>query len=403
MTRKPGLDLLRATAIVWVMPFHGYLAGYMGGGVLRWSGWMGVDLFFALSGFLIGSQVFGALAGRGRLDFVDFYLRRGFRTLPAYLVVLAIYLAWPSMREAPGMMPPWRFLTYTLNLFYDPRRTAFSHAWSLCVEEQFYLLFPLLALLLARVGRWRRGAAVVAALVLGGAALRAWLWLHFVHPLQTGGENAGDAYLRFLYVPTYARLDDLLGGIALAAARSHGTRGWAWIERRADAVALAGVLLVALCMWGFDGRRLDFAANVFGYPLLALAMTALVASAASGRGVLAKARVPGAAWIAAASYSLYLSHKMVYAQLHGRFSPWIDGHGTWTALIYVAAVLAVGAALHYAVERPFLRLRGPLRRAWARRRQRLAAAPACWSPAWLPAFLRERLQPRLPPRRPDRG
>lgn len=89
MTRKPGLDLLRALAILWVMPFHTYLAGWMGGGVLRWSGWMGVDLFFALSGFLIGSQVFKSLADSGRLDFIDFYLRRGFRTL-------RISSCWPS-------------------------------------------------------------------------------------------------------------------------------------------------------------------------------------------------------------------------------------------------------------------------------------------------------------------
>jgi len=375
MTRKPGLDLLRAIAILWVMPFHAYLAGYTGGGVLRWSGWMGVDLFFALSGFLIGSQVFDALAARGRLDFVDFYLRRGFRTLPAYSVVLCIYLAWPSMREAPGMMPAWTFLTYTLNLFYDPQRTAFSHAWSLCVEEQFYLLFPLLALLLARTRRWRSGVAVIAVLVLGGAILRGVLWLHLVHPLQMRGEDAGGAYLRFLYVPTYARLDDLLGGIALAAARSYGTRGWAWIERHANAAAIAGVLLTGLCVWGFDGQRLGFAANVFGYPVLALAMTSLVAAAASGQGVLAKIRVPGAAWFAAASYSLYLSHKMVYGQLHGRFAGWADGHGLWTVLIYIATVLAVGAALHYAVERPCLRLREPVRRRWAQYRHRRAGLP----------------------------
>ncbi|RDS86335.1 acyltransferase family protein [Dyella psychrodurans] len=376
MERKPGLDLLRAAAILWVMPFHSYIAGYMGGGVWRWSGWMGVDLFFALSGFLIGSQVFNALISRGGVDFVDFYLRRGFRTLPAYFVVLGIYAAWPSMREEPGMMPLWQFLTYTLNLFIDPNRGAFSHAWSLCVEEQFYLLFPLLALLLACTGRLARGAVVIAALVLCGMACRAWLWTHFVQPVQADGSEAGDAYLRLLYYPTYARLDDLLGGVALAAARSYRTRGWAWIERNANAVSLIGVLLTGLCMWGFSGQqRYDLAANVFGYPVLALAMTALVAGAASERGVLAGMKVPGAGWFAAASYSLYLSHKMVYGQLHGRFAPWVDGHGVWTVLIYMTAVLAAGAALHYSVERPCLRLREPVRRMWAQRERRYITTP----------------------------
>jgi peptidoglycan/LPS O-acetylase OafA/YrhL len=376
MERKPGLDLLRAIAILWVMPFHSYIAGYMGGGVLRWSGWMGVDLFFALSGFLIGSQVFNALVSRGTLDFVDFYLRRGFRTLPAYFVVLGIYIAWPSMREEPGMMPLWQFLTYTLNLFIDPNRGAFSHAWSLCVEEQFYLLFPLLALLLIRRGRLIHGAVWLVALVLGGAVLRAWLWTHFVAPAQGNGDDAGNAYLRLLYYPTYARLDDLLGGIALAAARSYRTRSWMWIERHTNAVLIVGIMLTALCMWDFDGQqRYGLAANVLGYPMLGVAMTALVAGAAGSGSVLSRIRVPGAAWFAAASYSLYLTHKMVYGQLHGRFAGWADGHGVVSLLIYAAAVLLVGAVLHYLVERPCLRLREPVRRWWAQRASRHLSAP----------------------------
>lgn len=369
MTRKPGLDLLRAIAIVWVMVFHSYLAGWMGGGVLRWSGWMGVDLFFALSGFLIGSQVFTPLAQGRRVDFGDFYLRRGFRTLPAFFVVLAIYLAWPSLRETPGMMPAWQFLTYTLNLFIDPSREAFSHAWSLCVEEQFYLLFPALAVLLAARGSPRRGLFALVALVLGGMVLRAGLWLHFIEPVQRAGGDIYPPYKRFLYYPTYARMDDLLAGVALAAMRSHGSRGWAWIERRANTVAVFGVMLTLACMIGFADRRASFAGTVFGYPVLALAMAALVAAAASHRGVLSRLRVPGAAWIAAVSYSLYLSHKMVYGQLHGRFPAWVDGHGIWTVFAYAGAVLGIGAILHYTVERPFLKWREPVRRRRAMRMQ----------------------------------
>lgn len=377
MERKPGLDLLRAIAILWVMPFHSYIAGYMGGGVLRWSGWMGVDLFFALSGFLIGSQVFNALISRGGVDFVDFYLRRGFRTLPAYFVVLGIYVAWPSTREEPGMMPLWQFLIYTLNLFIDPSRGAFSHAWSLCVEEQFYLLFPLLACLLVRTGRLMRGVTVIAAVVFGGIVLRSWLWIHFVQPVLAHGDEAGDAYLRLLYYPTYARLDDLLGGVVLAATRCYQTRIWAWVERNANVAPVIGVVLTGLCMWGFNAQqRFGFAANAFGYPVLAMAMTMLVAGAASERGVLARMRVPGAGWFAAASYSLYLTHKMVYGQLHGRFASWVDGHGLWTVLLYMTAVLAAGATLHYLVERPCLRLREPVRRMWAERGRGYITTPA---------------------------
>ncbi len=374
MTRKPGLDLLRATAIVWVMIFHSFWAGYEGGGMLRWSGWMGVDLFFALSGFLIGSQVFTPLATGKRVDLIDFYLRRSFRTLPAFIVVLTIYFAWPSMRETTGMMPLWRFLTYTMNLWIDPSRAAFSHAWSLCVEEQFYLLFPALAIAIAWRGTLLRTAGVFSVLVVGGMILKAYLWLHFIAPVTSAGGDSGTAYVRYLYDPTWARLDDLLAGIALAAMRSYGTRGWAWIERHANTFAVIGIVLIVACMFGFEGRRTTFVANVFGYPVLGLAMVALVASAATGRGVLSKLRVPGAKWLAATSYSLYLSHKMVYGQLHGPFAAFVDGHGIWTAFIYVAVVIFIGAALHYSVERPFLKLRESVRRIWALRYEKSASA-----------------------------
>jgi len=368
MQHKPGLDLLRALAILWVIPFHSYLAGYMGGDVLRWSGWMGVDLFFALSGFLIGSQVFDTLAKGQAFDAVSFYLKRGFRTLPAYWVVLALYLCWPSLHEGAGMMPLWQFLTYSMNLLIDPSYSTFSHAWSLCVEEQFYLLFPALALLLVRYANWRWACAVIVGLVVAGMVLRGWLWFHFVEPVLSSGGSTQSVYLRYLYNPTYARLDDLLAGIALAAARSYHSRLWLWLERHANWVAAFGLLMLVLCIWGFDGRRVSFAANVFGYPLLAVAMTALVAAAASANSVFNKLRIPGVGWLAAASYSLYLTHKMVYRELHLRFAPWIEGHGIWTVAIYVLTILTAGALLYYLIERPCLQLRRPVLDWWSSRR-----------------------------------
>ena len=163
--RLPGLDLLRALAIAWVMLFHSFLVGGLGPDFAWLSryGWMGVDIFFVLSGYLIGRQVLGPLARGERLDFARFYARRAYRILPAFAVVLAIYLLWPGGREAKGLAPWWQFATFTLNFTIDySANQAFSHAWSLCVEEHFYLLFPALAWVLAV--RWpsaRRVAALV--------------------------------------------------------------------------------------------------------------------------------------------------------------------------------------------------------------------------------------------------
>ncbi|RAP58351.1 acyltransferase [Oleiagrimonas sp. MCCC 1A03011] len=368
MQRQPGLDLLRAIAIVWVMVFHSYYAGgYSGGGIWRWSGWMGVDLFFALSGFLIGSQVLKPLARGEPFSFADFYLRRAFRILPVYLLVLAIYVGWPFLREAPEMRPTWEFLTFSMNLWPAPSsQVALSHAWSLCVEEHFYLLFPMFAVALAWRPSPRRVVATCMVLMLGGMLLRGMLWTTEVAPLQAAGRAAGQAYMRYLYMPTWARLDDLLGGVVLAGIRCYRPQLWSWLQARAWALLIVGLGLVGLCMVWFAGQRLAFAQNVFGYPLLALGMMALVCGAASPHSIVGRRRVPGATWLALASYSLYLTHKAVYANVHRWLGARVEGHGWWTVLVYAVAVLLVGAVFHYGVERPFLRLRSRVRHARTR-------------------------------------
>src|SRR5689334_22476730 len=174
MSRLPGLDLLRAIAVIWVMLFHSFLVGGLGTDFAWLSryGWMGVDIFFVLSGFLIGRQVLAPLARGESMSYITFYRRRFFRIVPAFAVVLALYALFPSWREVEGMAPWWQFATFTLNLLIDYTSVqAFSHAWSLCVEEHFYLLFPLLAWWLTRRPSARVLVVVFCTLVLAGIAL----------------------------------------------------------------------------------------------------------------------------------------------------------------------------------------------------------------------------------------
>lgn len=255
--RYPALDLLRGIAIVWVMLFHSFVVGGLGPDWewLSRYGWMGVDLFFVLSGFLIGTQVLTPLSHGKPLDFTDFYLRRAFRILPAFLVVLAIYMAWPGFRESPGLAPWWMFLTFTLNLFVDyGEQAAFSHAWSLCVEEHFYLVFPLLATLLLRRPSAARVAAVCVAVVVAGIALRTSVWLHNTALDQLGGGQQRNWFVEDLYYPTWNRLDGLLAGVVLAMVKVFRPHTWQWLQQRGNTWALAGVAMLALAMWLFRER-----------------------------------------------------------------------------------------------------------------------------------------------------
>src|SRR5262245_24641419 len=116
--RVPGLDLLRGVAIVWVMLFHTRGMGLPLDSVAAY-GWMGVDLFFVLSGYLIGSQLLKPYLDQGRTSLGRFYLNRALRILPAYWFVLLLYFSIPVFREAEGISPAWHFLTFTQNFLID--------------------------------------------------------------------------------------------------------------------------------------------------------------------------------------------------------------------------------------------------------------------------------------------
>jgi peptidoglycan/LPS O-acetylase OafA/YrhL len=164
-------------------------------------------------------------------------------------------------------------------------------------------------------------------------------------------------YLRYLYYPTYSRLDGLLAGVAVAACAVFRP---AWLpcgQRRGAMVLGASALLLTGCIVFFDGGgRLGFWQNVVGYPLVALAMAGFVSVAARGTW-LSRWRIPGAGWFARASYSLYLSHKGAFMLTVALLGERMDGHPVWRFVAFSLVVLAVGAALHYGVERPCLRWR----------------------------------------------
>ncbi|PDX85467.1 hypothetical protein CHR60_14840, partial [Faecalibacterium prausnitzii] len=152
-----------------------------------------------------------------------------------------------------------------------------------CVEEHFYLLFPLLAIALTRRPALWKGAVAVAALVLAGIALRAWVW--------NGLDDNANHWVERIYYPTWMRLDGLLFGVTLAAVRAYRPQWWEAMMRRSGWLALAGVLAVAAAI-ARSQQRLGFGASVFGFPVVSLGMALLVAAGASERRWTGRLRVP---------------------------------------------------------------------------------------------------------------
>ena len=364
-SRLPGLDLLRAFAIVWVMLTHGGMFGLIGDD--NWFagyGWMGVDLFFALSGYLIAGQLLRPWARGESPNYSRFFARRLLRTLPAYLAVVALYFLFPLLRDRDQIQPLWRFLTFTLNVGVNPMGKSFSHAWSLCVEEQFYLVLPLAVALLAWRPKTARIVGAVVGLVVLGMALRGYLWLADVaaRPFDITSEPHGGPYMQLIYYPIWSRLDDLLGGICVALIQVFRPGWWQALARRRNLLTATAVAGVAAVMLMFrDGEVAGFFAAVLGFPLLALSMSLLVIAGANRRSLIGRWAVPGAGALAAGAYSLYLSHKIVFHQVELWSQTWPPAERRFAFAVAFAGALAVAAALYWLVERPFLKLRDRFR------------------------------------------
>jgi len=350
--RQPSLDLLRVLAIIIVVIYHAGIMGFpLPGRVHRW-GWIGVDLFFVLSGYLIGGQLLAEFARNNRLNLPRFYARRALRILPAYFVILAIYFSLPLWREYPDMAQPfWKFLFSVQNIALHGG-TAFSHAWSLAVEDQFYFALPFILLVVF----WRSRVAVILSflILLGGILLRALLASQSA--TDTGVSFRG--FQAWIYYPTWTRLDPLVFGVMIAAVEKFRPRLWQGLTNSATWLWLPALALIVCALWLGEGDYINFTACVWQFPLLATGMAALLICALSSRLPLHRVAIPGAAFIASIAYSAYLVQKLV---IHG-VAEFCRAHDvdTKSAVALIGVELCVYAAatiLFFTVERPFLQLR----------------------------------------------
>jgi len=351
--RQPGLDLLRALAIIVVVIYHAGIMGFpLPSRVHRW-GWIGVDLFFVLSGYLIGGQLLAEVARSEHLNLARFYARRVLRIMPAYFVILTIYFLLPSWREYPDMAQPlWKFLLSVQNIALHGG-TAFSHSWSLAVEDQFYLALPFILLVLF----WRpRGAILVSCfIVLSGLFLRAFL------AAQNASVDGGVSFRGFqawIYYPTWTRLDPIVLGVVIAAIEKFRPRLWQRLTNSAIWLWVPALALIVYALWLGESDYINFNACVWQFPLIATGMAVLLICALSPRLPLRWFAIPGAAFVASIAYSAYLVQKVV---IHGvaEFCRVYDiDPKSAVALIGVEfCVYAAATILFFTVERPFLKLR----------------------------------------------
>ncbi|HET9898126.1 MAG TPA: acyltransferase family protein [Streptosporangiaceae bacterium] len=367
----PGLDGLRAVAVLAVIAFHEQFAWAPGG-------LLGVGVFFTLSGFLITTLLIEQWSARGKINLGDFWLRRARRLLPALFVMLTIVTAWVTIADrsrlaslrgavgaAAGYFSNWYLIAKNQSYFARFAPPApLDHLWSLAVEEQFYLLWPL-ALIVGLLLLRRRGKAaprwlIVPTLLVTTAsayAMARW-YTPGVDPTR-------------VYEGTDTRAFGLLIGAVLALAWPAGrvVRPGKMGRILPDVAGFAGLVAIGVLIW----RVGQYSAFSYRGGLVLLSVATV--------GVVAATAVPGTVvglalgwrplrWIGARSYGIYLWHyPVIVLTTPANAKPSIA-----KAAIQVAAVIAIAALSWKFVEEPIRH--GALGRFWARLRTAGPASPA---------------------------
>jgi peptidoglycan/LPS O-acetylase OafA/YrhL len=313
---RPDVEGMRAVAVVAVVLFHLRLGAFQGG-------FVGVDVFFVLSGFLITRLLLNELASTGTLALPGFWARRARRLLPASCLVLVVTVLAGTVMLSPlaqrtlavdamaagvfvvNFVFAGRFGDYFAAQLAEAQPSALLHYWSLAVEEQFYLLWPLVLIALTRRPRRYRRLLLASILVVAAASLVASVWMTEHRPTWA-----------FYLLP--ARMVELLAGAALAVAGPAFRVVPAGFRAALGWFGLVGIAVAAM---SFDVGTV-FPGYMAMLPVLGTVLV-IVAGGAGGSasGPVAVLRHPVALWIGRHSYAIYLWHWPVLVLAEAKFGP----------------------------------------------------------------------------------
>ncbi|MCS6899460.1 MAG: acyltransferase [Myxococcales bacterium] len=366
--RYPALHGARAIAVVMVLQLHAsnllVLHFHQPDRPLYYlsrQAWFGMDIFFLLSGFLIGTMLTHGDALSSARGIGRFYLRRAFRIFPSYYLVLTGLALMPWTTPVQRSTLAWEYIYGTNYIVFHHRQLIMPWGWSLCVEEHFYLVVPLILLLLRRLASTPKRLGVLLGIWMIGGGIRILDGLIHWNPKDPDG-----IFLR-LFVRTHDRFDILVVGVAIALLlREHRASFEAALARRWIRTVLGLVGLVGLWLCVSPPRVLarvpTLTESLCWGTFSSLLCGALLPLLLAGDGGFKRAL--SAPWfrpISTLSYGIYLIHIPIGEKLAVPAALALQTTPGWTWLLSVFFLwffsLSGAYLLHLLVEKPMLKLR----------------------------------------------
>ncbi len=238
---------------------------------------------------------------------------------------------------------------------------TFSHAWSLCIEEQFYFIFPILIIFISKIKADNKAILILSGLFVFGFIMRIYSWQTFVSPIYADKENMaliGNAYSKYVYYPTYNRLDGLLVGVAIALLFSFKPNTRDMLINKGNYLFGLGIIILTVTYF-ICQDQFSFHTAVLSYPLVSIGYGFLVIAVLSSNCFVNKFNFKIFSFLATISYSVYLTHKQLNHIVQSLLAEQ-DINKNWSILICSLISIIGGLILHMTIEKPFLILRDRL-------------------------------------------
>jgi len=336
--RLGGIDFLRGIAVLLVICRHWNICDFLGH-----AGWMGVDLFFVLSGFLISGLLFSENEKHEKINFLRFFIRRGFKIYPLFYMLIGLTVI---LYYFNGIAIPFKNLLPELLFFQNYYAGLYLHTWSLAIEEHFYILLIICFFILTRLKPLKHIATLYILLCLMSAVFLLRIFLCYI--------NAGG-----IYFTTHTRIDSLLAGVVISYIWRY-KKEWLNIFYTKARYILLVISIVCLSIFGFFEPNNLFTQSI-GFSIIYLACSLLLvfvltkeSSPEKKSGMISRSL----RFMGFYSYAIYLGHLPVLNILNHFGIE--EGSGIKNIVyffLYVLLCVITGVIFSELIEQPFLKLR----------------------------------------------